>query len=130
MVDVERWAELSREHFVRGVSIRELGRRFGLSRNTVRAALRSDRPPAFRFPRRASKLDPFREEIQRLLREDPRLPAVRVPELIEPLGFEGRQTIVNEYVRDLRPLFAPRRTFQRTLYRPGETCQFDLAARP
>ncbi|MBV9536625.1 MAG: hypothetical protein JO321_14570 [Solirubrobacterales bacterium] len=50
MLDVERWAELRREHFVRGVGIRELSRRFGISRNTVRVALRSDRPPAFRCP--------------------------------------------------------------------------------
>ena len=50
MLDVERWAELRREHFVRGVPIKELVRRTGLSRNTVRAALRSDQPPAFSVP--------------------------------------------------------------------------------
>ncbi len=31
---MERWAELRREHFVRGVSIKELVRRTGLSRYT------------------------------------------------------------------------------------------------
>jgi transposase len=126
VLEVERWAELRREHFVRGVGVRELARRFGVSRNTVRVALRSDRPPAFRCPPRPSKLDCFKDEIHELLRRDPRLPAVRVRELIEPLGFDGGQTIVNEYVRELRPLFLPRRTFQRTVYRPGELCQFDL----
>jgi hypothetical protein len=30
------------------------------------------------------------------------------------------------YVREVRPLFARSRTFQRTSYRPGEICQFDL----
>ncbi len=34
LVGVEQWAELRREHFVRGVSIKELVRRSGLSRNT------------------------------------------------------------------------------------------------
>ncbi|MDQ4130548.1 MAG: IS21 family transposase [Actinomycetota bacterium] len=126
MLEVERWAELRREHFVRGVGIRELAKRTGLSRNTIRRALRSDEPPRFRCPDRPSKLDPFREEIQRLLGEDPRLSAVRVRELIEPLGFRGAQTIVNEYVRELRPLYLPRRTFQRTSYRPAEICQFDI----
>jgi transposase len=126
VLDVERWAELRREHFVRGVGVRELARRFGVSRNTVRVALRSDRAPAFRCPARPSRLDSFKEEIHELLRRDPRLPAVRVRELIEPLGFVGGQTIVNDYVREVRPLFLPRRTFQRTLYRPGEVCQFDL----
>jgi hypothetical protein len=36
LLDVEGWAELRREHFVRGVSIKELVRRTGLSRNTIR----------------------------------------------------------------------------------------------
>jgi hypothetical protein len=42
--------ELRREHFVRGVGIRELARRFGLSRNTVRAALRSERSARLPLP--------------------------------------------------------------------------------
>jgi transposase len=73
-----------------------------------------------------SKLDPFREEIHELLRRDPKLPGVRVRELIEPLGFRGGKTIVDDYLREVRPLFAPARTFQRTVYRPGEICQWDL----
>jgi transposase len=60
------------------------------------------------------------------LREDPRLPAVRGRELIAPFGFDGAQTIVNKYVRDVRPLFVPARAYQRTVYRPGEICQVDL----
>jgi hypothetical protein len=97
VLDVERWAELRREHFVCGVSIKELVRRSGLARNTVRAALRCDVPPGFRCPERSSKLDPFKEEIHRLLWQDPRLPGVRVRELIEPLGFVGGKTIVDDY---------------------------------
>jgi hypothetical protein len=43
------------------------------------------------------------------------------------LGFEGGKTIVDNYLREVRPLFAPpARVFQRTVYRPGEICQFDL----
>jgi transposase len=126
VLDVERWAELRREHFVRGVSIKELARRTGLARNTVRAALRSDRPPVFRCPERRSKLEPFRGEFYELLRQDPRLPGVRVRELIEPLGFCGSKTIVDDYLREIRPLFLKLRTHQRTVYRPGEICQWDL----
>jgi len=123
---VERWAELRREHFVRGVSIKELMRRTGLARNTIRVALRSDAPPGFRCPLRPSKLDPFKEEVCELLRSDPKLSGVRVRELIEPLGYVGGKSIVDDYLREVRPLFAPKRTFQRTVYRPGEICQFDL----
>ena len=78
MLEVELWAELRREHFVRGVSIKELARRTGLSRNTIRKALRSDAPPAYRREPAGSMLDPFKDEIHRLLRDDPKLTGVRV----------------------------------------------------
>ena len=126
MLDVERWAELRREHFVRGVPIKELVRRTGLSRNTVRAALRSAEPPVFRVPERPSKLDPFKDEIHRLLKDDPKLSGVRVREEIEPLGFDGGKSIVDDYLREIRPMFLKLRTHQRTVYRPGEVCQWDL----
>lgn len=60
MLDVHAWAELRREHFVRGVCIKELARRTGLSRNTIRAALRSSAPPKYSRPAAPSKLDPFK----------------------------------------------------------------------
>jgi transposase len=126
VLDVERWAELRREHFVRGVSINELVRRTGLARNTIRAALRSERPPVYERAVGPSKLDSFKDEIHRLLERDPRLPGVRVRELIEPLGFCGGKTIVDDYLREVRPVFLSARTHQRTVYRPGEVCQWDL----
>src|SRR3954447_11714572 len=126
VLDVERWAELRREHFVGGVSIKELARRHGIDRNTVRRALRSDAPPVYRRAS-VSKLDPFKDEIHRLLRSDPKLPGQRIRELLAPLGFDGGKTIVDDYLREVRPLFAPPpRTFQRAVYRRGEICQFDL----
>jgi transposase len=127
VVDVEQWAEIRRMHFVGGVSIKEIARRTGRDRNTIRRALRADSPPGYRRAPAESKLEPFREEIHRLLRDDPKLPGVRLRELIEPLGYAGSKTILDDYLREVRPLFAPRpRTFQRTIYRPGELCQFDL----
>ena len=126
LVDVEQWAELRREHFVRGVSIKQLVRRTGLSRNTIRAALRSPGAPTYSRAPAGSKLDPFKDEIHRLLKNDAELPGQRVRELIAPLGFEGGKTIVNDYLREVRPLFVTPRTYQRTIYRPGEICQFDV----
>ena len=123
---MERWAELRREHFVRGVSIKELMRRTGwlATRSGRRCA---GAPPGFRCPERPSKLDPFKAEICELLREDHKLTGVRIRELIEPLGYpRAARAIVDDYLREVRPLFAPKRTFQRTVYRPGEICQFDL----
>src|SRR4051812_20241024 len=112
--------------FVDGLSIHEIVRRTGHDRNTVRRALRSDQPPRYERPPRPSKLDRFRDEVKRLLQEDPRIPAKRIRELIEELGYEGGKSILDDYVRELRPLYAPRRTYQRTIYRPAELLQFDL----
>ena len=127
MVGVEGWAEIRRLHFVKGLSIREIARRTGHGRNAVRRALRSDEPPRYRRPPRPSRLEPHKEEIHRLLAAEPRLPGVRVRELIVEAGYAGGQTILDDYLREVRPLFAPPpRTFQRTIYRPGELCQFDL----
>jgi len=123
---VERWAELRREHFVRQVPIKELVRRYGIDRGTVRRALRAEEPLRYRRPPRPSKLDPFKDEIHELLRTNAKLTGVRVRELIEPLGFDGQKTIVDDYLREVRPLFRSARTYQRTVYRPGEICQFDL----
>jgi transposase len=126
LVDVEQWAELRREHFVRGVSIKALVARTGLSRNTVRAALRAPAPPKYQRAPAGSKLDPFKDEIHRLLKSDAAMPGQRIRELIAPLGYEGGKTIVDDYLREIRPFFVDQRTFQRTVYRPGEICQFDV----
>jgi transposase len=126
VVEVEQWAEIRRMHFVLGVSIKEVARRTGRDRNTVRTALRSSTAPKYSRPSAGSKLDPFKDEIHRLLKVDAKLTGQRIRELIEPLGFDGGKTIVDDYLREVRPLFDPPRTFQRTIYRPGEICQFDL----
>ena len=127
MMGVERWAELRRAHFVEGAGVRELARETGLDRKTIRRALAADEPPRYVRGPVASKLDPFREEIRGLLRDDPKMPATRVRELIVEAGYPGGRSILETYLREVRPLYAPPpRTFQRTVYRPGEICQFGL----
>lgn len=127
VVGVEQWAQLRREHFVGGKSIKRLAKETGLSRNTIRRALRSETPPEYRRVSGGSKLDPFKPEIHRLLKQDPKLPGVRIRELLEPFGCTAGKTVVDDYLREVRPLFSPpARTFQRTVYRPGELCQFDV----
>jgi transposase len=127
VVGVEQWAEIRRLHFVKGLSQREIRRRTGLHRDTIRRAINSTELPRYRRARAGSKLDPFKDEICRLLREDPKLSGVRVRELLAPLGCAAGKTVVDDYLREVRPLFAPPpRVFQRTVYRPGEICQFDV----
>ncbi|MGH7424603.1 MAG: helix-turn-helix domain-containing protein [Candidatus Methylomirabilales bacterium] len=52
MLKVEDWAEIRRLYRAEGLSIKEIVRRLGVARNTVRAVVRSEGPPAFnRKPR-------------------------------------------------------------------------------
>jgi transposase len=111
---------------VEGLSIHEIVRRTGHDRNTIRRALRREGPPRYQRPPRPSKLDPFKDEILRLLQADPKLPGKRIRELIEELGYAGSKTILDDCLREVRPLFERRRTFQRTVYRPGELLQLDM----
>ncbi len=126
MLNVQRWAEIRRMRFVEGLSIAEIVRRTAHGKNTVRRAIRSDSPPAYRRPARPSKLDPHKPRIHELLRSDPAIPSSVIRERItEEAGYRGGKTILDDYVRELRQLFAPPRTYQRTTYRPG-----DLPVRP
>lgn len=126
MISVQEWAEIRRLHLAEGMGKKTIARKLGLSRNTVRAALGSEEPPAYRRTPQGSKLDRYRSEIASLLRDECDMPAKRVAEIIAEQGFGGGQTIVNEYVRRIRPLFQEPRVFQRTTYAPGEIAQWDL----
>jgi transposase len=126
VVGVEQWAEIRRMHRVERLSIRAIGRRTGLHRKTIRRALSSDLPPRYSRAPAASKVDPFRDWICEQLDDDPAIPSLRLREMASELGYVGGKTIFDDYVRQVRPRFQARRTFQRTIYRPGELVQCDL----
>jgi transposase len=128
LLDVEQWAQIRRMKHVEGLSQREIHRRTGAHRDTIRRALAQRKPPSY-GPRskRPSKLDPFLPTIEELLVEEPRLSGVRIREEIERDGYGGSKTILDDLLRELRPRYLPPpRSFQRTRYRPGELCQFHL----
>jgi hypothetical protein len=126
VVSVERWAEIRRMRSVEGLAIREIRRRTGLHRETIRRALSSPVPPRYSRAARPSRLDGFREEIHDLLRGDPRIETRRILELLVEQGYEGGKSITYDYVREVRPFFVDQRTYQRTVYRPGDVLQLDL----
>lgn len=127
MVSVEQWAEIRRLVLVEGFSQRAVARRLGLARDTVLRAVMSETPPRYSArPRVASKLDPFRAWICEQLAGDPRLPSQRLREMATEIGYEGGRSNFDAYVREVRPRFAPKRTFQRTVYRQAELIQCDL----
>jgi transposase len=126
VLGVEQWAEIRRLVLVEGRSQRAVALRLGLARDTVARAVHSQTPPRYSRPPAASKLDPFRDWICEQLRADPSITSLRLREMAGELGYAGGKTIFDDYVREVRPRFQVRRTFQRTIYRPGELVQCDL----
>src|SRR3954454_10313760 len=113
-------------HRVERLSIREISKRTGLHRKTIRRALAAESPPRYARSSGVSKLDPFKEWICEQLRVDPSIQSLRLREMAGELGYDGGKTIFDDYVREVRPRFVIKRTFQRTIYRPGELVQCDL----
>jgi hypothetical protein len=73
-----------------------------------------------------SKLDPFKDWICEQLAGEPRIQSQRLREMASELGYQGGKSIFDDFVREVRPRFLAPRTFQRTIYRPGELVQCDL----
>jgi transposase len=108
LVGVELWAEIRRLKYVEGLSQREIHRRTGVHRDTIRNALASSTPPVYGpRPPRPSKLEPFVATIGELLAEEPTLSGVRIREELEKLGYVGGKTILDDLLRELRPRFLP-----------------------
>ena len=65
MITMAMLAKIRRMHFREGCSVREIARRTGLSRNTVRSWLRREGMQEPRYPARVSPsvLDPYRRNI-------------------------------------------------------------------
>jgi transposase len=71
VIDMALLSVIRRWHFREGMPIREIERRTGLSRNTIRKYLRAGVvEPKFKVPDRPSKLDPFAEKLSGWLRTE------------------------------------------------------------
>ena len=129
---IRRWHY--RDHF----SIREISRRTGLSRNTVRKYLRSDNvEPRFKVPDRSSKLDPYADKLSAMLRVEAgksRKQKRRIKQLhadLAALGYEGSYNRVAAFARDWKAArqreqqTSGRGTFVPLAFVPGEAFQFD-----
>lgn len=126
MVGVEQWAEIRRLYFVEKRSKRAIHRLTGVHRDTITRAVLSEQPPRYDRAATGSKLDPFKEWVCAQLQADASIESLRLREMATDLGYVGGKSIFDDYVREVRPRFVVARTFQRTVYRPGELVQCDL----
>ncbi len=136
MISVGMLAKIRRMHLRDGMSIREVCRRTGLSRNTVRGWLRQEGVTEPKYPKRASRgvVDAFAEHLEAALRTDAHRPvrerrtARALFEQIRSLGYTGSYPRVVVWVRRWRERHdgGPRRAaFVPMSFELGEAFQFD-----
>jgi hypothetical protein len=123
VLDVEDWAEIRRLHRAEGVPIKEIARRLGVARNTVRRALASDGPPKYVRAPKGSVVDPFEPRIRVLLTEWPRMPALVVAERI---GWTYSLSPLKRRLALIRPEYVGIDPVDRVVYSPGQVTQCDL----
>jgi len=120
---VEDWAEIRRLHRSERMPIKVIARVMGVSKNTVKAALRSDGPPKYERPPRGSVVDDVESRVRELLRAVPTMPATVIAERI---GWDRSIRVLRDRVAELRPVYLPPDPASRTAYLAGEIAQFDL----
>ena len=123
MITLGEWAEIRRLHRSEGLPIKAIARKLGISKNTVRRALRAEEAPRYQRPARGSIVDAVEPAIREQLRLDPTMPATVVAERI---GWERSITVLRERVTELRPVYLPQDPAGRTSYDPGERAQNDF----
>jgi transposase len=129
---IRRWA------FRDGMSIREITRRTGLSRNTIRKYLRSDAlEPKFETVDRPSKLDPFADRLSGWLKTEAsksrkqRRTAKQIHTDLVLLGYDGSYSRVAAFIRawkanrQVQEQTTGRGTFVPLVFTAGEAFQFD-----
>ncbi|PZX47530.1 transposase [Cereibacter changlensis] len=129
---------IRRMHLRQKLSIREIAKRTGLSRNTVTKHLAAEKvEPKFATPERPSRLDPFAEKLAGWLKTNAgksrkeRQTLKKMHADLVTLGFTGSYNRVAAFAREWRAdrqreqQTTGRGTFVPLAFRPGEAFQFD-----
>lgn len=110
-----------------GVSIREISRQLGVSRNTVRRYLHDDAEPAYAArPQRPGKLGPYADYIrERVAAARPEwIPATVLCREIRALGYQGGERLLRYFLAELKPTPRPDPVV-RFETEPGQQMQVD-----
>jgi transposase len=122
MIDYELYCQIKKLHEQDGLTPAQIAVEIGRDPRTVARWLSEDRYHTRKSVLRSSKLDPFKDDIVRMLEKHP-YSATQILQRLREMGFDGGYSIVKEYVRKVRP---PRKkAFLKLAFAPGECAQID-----
>jgi len=109
-----------------GYSARNIARQMGIGRETVKKYLENPEGAVVPRQQRVSKLDDHRVLIDKLIEEYPLIKAPVVLQRLQKQGFDGRITIVRDYLRKQRERSQKsKEPFIRFESAPGRQMQID-----
>jgi transposase len=121
---MEAWTTIRYLH-AEGTPIRAICRELGVSRNTVRQALRSESAPKYeRPPKPNPKLAPFEAQI-RTWYFGQKLIGSRILRELEALGYTGHRSAVYRHLERLKAEKPSPKVTERFETPPGQQAQFD-----
>ena len=122
MIDYETYVRI-RNYFTRdGLNYSQIADELNLDHRTVARWANEERYLPRRSAKRPSKLDPFKNDIVRML-ERHSYSARQIFQRVQQNGFDGGRTIVTDYVRKIRP--PKTKPYLKLVFAPGECAQVD-----
>ena len=85
-----------------GYSLRQIAKKTGMSRNTIKQYLADPTRPIRPREKKAGVLTPFIPHIESLLNTDPEFQATRIYDQLRSLGYAGSYPMVRRHVADLK----------------------------
>jgi transposase len=122
MIDYETFVKIKTLKDQHALKCSQIARQLNLDYRTVAKWLDQNHYQQRKSPARASKLDPFKGQIVRMIETYP-YSAAQIFQRLKEDNFDGGYTIVKDYVRKVRP---PKiKAFLKLSFAPGECAQVD-----
>ena len=122
MITYSQFSEINHLASHNGLNPSQIAEKMALNVVTVKKWLKQKHYQARKCPPKPSKLDPFKDEIIKML-ESYNYTAVQVETKLREQGYDGGYTIIKDYVRKIRPKRSP--AFLTLSFLPGECAQVD-----
>lgn len=122
MIDYQTFEQIRLYADQQGLKVAQIARLLNLDERTVAHWIGQKTYQPSKRSKRASKLDPFKGQIVRLLESYP-YSAQQILQRIRAEGYDGGYSILKDFVRAVRPV--PRPAFLTLDFAPGQCAQVD-----